>query len=913
MPGIGDSSPRNYVTQELIRRTIGMSGRRSDSQGSQVCGIENLKNWHNTKRPWVRLVSNAVPVGEYDGNPEWKLAQQVYNETPSETTRFRHVMWGGTGQYDQAEKRVNLAHTFDEQYVNPFQIGGLPPAGEGAQLKRNYKPMPGITDVNVTYKGDMGALKKASIAFKCYTLQDLERLEKLYMYPGIKLLLEWGWSINTADEAAERASNEIKLVELDNEVLKDPNQVYNAISTNRVLSGGCYDGMFGTVVNFSWSVNADLSFDCKTDITDFGDSIFTINTNTPFKAGSSDFSNKDGLTLYSALEDIHKNFSKKGKNNQISEESITLDQIGLFKAKIFKMKSGTTSKAVGDKNKTERQKHTYIRFGDIVDVLLNKLYGLTSESTRGTAPASNAIALFSIGGTEADRSAGLSNGAVDTRPSLEDGIGVDTTGVDIPMRPIAAISNHKNLISVDPDVCLLPNQIGGEPYKVVDASKKLYGTSNYVPTGLKGEGCDFNIPKSIADLLYVGGDYKRESENGAGFLANIFVNFDILLEYSETANSVQSFLDSVTTEINNACGKVWAFQWRMLDEYMGYMTCIDRNFNWSGKVEALELSVDSQASLLKSLSMQSSISNQMKNALYIAANGPFTGEDVKIGEIQNKNIIPVNVDMSLDGISGIQYGTSFSVDYMPSRYQNQAYLFASNIQHNINATSWETTITANFRWAPLEDSLRKIKLKNIVPSETNDATIIIASTEAIQGMITEDNEVQEDGNQKEKVYGNEGVYPSGIFRSAESIDLVMGGTGADPESGMPVTAVTEKQEAKVDNEKVLSDRLARLYYKGSNDSDVAESVSILRDLLYKVPEKGGAAAAKADETVNEEVKKTVVKHKKVKNDTDFTKVMGSSTYDGATDVVKPKRVTYKGMMPPGFTPPPPSQTSIGPG
>ena len=260
----------------------------------------------------------------------------------SETTRFRHVLWGGTGRFDQAEKRVFLANNFNETYVNPFQVGGVDDTTKEGALKRNYKPAPGITNVNVTYKGDMGALKKATIAFKCYTLQDLERLEKFYMYPGIRILLEWGWSLNTADEALDRASNEINLVDLDNEVLKDPNQVYNTITKNRVESGGCYDGMFGTVVNFSWSVDEDLSFSCKTEITDFGDSIFTINTNTPFKAGSSDFDNKDGLTLFAALEDIHKRFAKSGvgSNNKITEESLTLPQIGVFKAKIYKIKTG---------------------------------------------------------------------------------------------------------------------------------------------------------------------------------------------------------------------------------------------------------------------------------------------------------------------------------------------------------------------------------------------------------------------------------------------------------------------------------------------------------------------------------------------------------------------------------------------
>ena len=226
---------------------------------------------------------------------------------------------------------------------------------------------------------------------------------------------------------------------------------------------------------------------------------------------------------------------------------------------------------------------------------------------------------------------------------------------------------------------------------------------------------------------------------------------------------------------------------------------------------------------------------------------------------------------------------------MPSRYLNQAYLFTEQVMHSINSEGWETTITAKFRWAPLEDSLRKIRLKKIVPSAGNDTNVIIATTDGIQTLITEDNEVQDDGTRQEKVYGNEAVFPTGIFRSAEAADLIMGGTGDDPESGMGISDVQDKQEAKEDQWETLSERLARLYTIGSNDGDVSESASIMRDVLYKVPEEGGAAKPKGDKSTNAPPKKKVVKPKK-RVKTDFTKVKGSATYDGETDVKPPPRL-----------------------
>ena len=823
MAGIGDAAPRKYVTEELIRRTIGMHGNKT-ATSAEVPGIEDLKNWHNTKRPWIRMVSNAVTYDKNKTLSEYKVAQEVYGgDQGVEDARFNHILWGGKGQFDEKLKQVKLAHDFDDIYKDPFRTG---------DDNSSYRPMPGITALDVTYAGTLGALKKATISFKCYTLDDLERLEKLYMYPGLRLLVEWGWSINTADEDADRKSTRISPLDLTAENMKSTATIYTHIQTQRMQSGGCYDGLFGTITNFNWSVNKDLSFNCTTKISDFGDSIFTIPVNTPFKAGGKGKKTKDGLTLIKALETTKKEFSKGGvgKNNTITEETVTLDQIGEFKAKIFKIETGSTSKLVSDKNKQARKKQLYIRFGDIVDRLCNRLYALTSDSTRenDTGKVAQAIAMFSIGGSATDQDTGLSVAEIETVVDPAD----KDKAILLPRQPVSVVSNHRSLISVDPDVCLLPNQIGASgTYTVVDDAKSKYSTSKYVPTGLKGEGCDFNVPAKQAGVIS-SIDYERESEYGAGFLANIFVNFDILEQHAATAGTVQDFLGQVTKDMNKSCGDVWMLQWRMLDEYPGFMTCVDQNFSWSSTIDALELSVDSQSSIIKSLSMQSSISTNMQNALYMAANGPDTKKDVKIGEMQTKNIIPLQIEFEIDGISGIQYGTSFSVNYLPHRYRTQTYLFAKQVQHSINNDTWVTTVTTIFRWAPVSSALRKIQLKEVV-------NYLKDTTSSIRDSITIDNPEKTD-TATEKVYGNEKFFPIGIFRSAESENITMGGDSNNAILGMPLTAVTETHETAEEQIVNLSLGLARTYVIGSANSDVTENASILKDIINKLPEPAEA-------------------------------------------------------------------------
>ena len=276
---IGDTQAQNYVTDELIRRSLGRNAYRQSSD-SFAAGEGNKKiknkllNWHFTRTPFIRAVSNAVPNEQpEDCTFEFEEAKRVYGEDPVNETRFRHILWGGLGKYEASTKSVTLRNTFEEKYSNPFELN------DDTAKERMLRPMPGITGVDVTYSGNRGALRKAVINFKCYTLEDLERMEKLYMQPGIKVLLEWGWSVNTA--GVDFASEDIDLIPLDDSVLQDVSQVYIKISENRLKSGACYDGMFGTVTNFNWSIQSDLSFNCTCNITDIGDSIFTSTVNTP--------------------------------------------------------------------------------------------------------------------------------------------------------------------------------------------------------------------------------------------------------------------------------------------------------------------------------------------------------------------------------------------------------------------------------------------------------------------------------------------------------------------------------------------------------------------------------------------------------------------------------------------------------
>jgi len=832
---IGDSVGQKYVIEEFVRRTLGRHLQRSvNSQFSQN-DINNLTNWWHLRKPFIRMVSNAVPHPEASKlKSEFAAAQEVFGEEPVNSTRFRHVLWGGVGRYNEADSVVEKNHEFSSVYnvdSSPFGDVGT----DHAPTELIPKPPPGITSIDVQYKGNKGALKKATVNFTCFSLGDLERLEKLYMQPGIKILLEWGWTINTANTAGDFSDQIIPLVPLNDDTLKSIGEVHRLIALNRRDSGGCADGMMGTITNFSWAIQSDMSFKCTVSLTDIADSIFTSNVNAPaINKKTEDESVEDGnaFTLTSALSAIENQIEKAGRKdpNEVGTATVTFkNTLDSMDVTFFRTARGTVSKLSGDSKKSRKRRRCYIKFGDVVDQLLNRLYMVTSESTAadaadGTKAPRIAHAMFSIGG------------------ALKDGkiTNVEVKGINdvdkVPELPVSVISNHEYLISTDPDVCLLPGQTGAAPYAVQDEMGKSKFNS-YAPTGLDSDpNIKFAATADQAkDLSQTksGPDGFDDSKKTAGLLANIFVNTDMLQESAESASDVADFLRKITTKINTACGDLWAFNWTMTDEHPGVMTCADRNFFWDGTATAIELPVSNLSGIVKDLSMKSAINSKLASNLFIAANSTKTGDEVDKSSLLSKGMIPLEVDFTIDGMSGIQMGTSFAVDYMPARYRDLTYLFAFNVNHSVNVNNWDTIVTCKFRFASQKNGMNKILLSRLPDAPADSAEGMAAS---VTHEVTDAGAGQNLKSQNEE---SQGILPQGIFQSLESQGVTIGAKSGDlGEGGVENTVAAEKVQSREELTEKLSKTMGIIYHKGteSDIDNVSNAYSYLLKILY-MPEE----------------------------------------------------------------------------
>ena len=187
--------------------------------------------------PWVRL-SSAVKI-----KPDSKTAQKF-----------------GTSGNQLAKDNV-LFTLFNKE------TDGLP-GYEKTQL--GYRPAPGIQDMQIHSHNRFGSLRTAVIRYQCWSKEQLDVLELLYMRPGFNVFLEWGWSgylqNNDGNYTVDTLVNPIDFTSYSTR-----ESATAAMIAKRKKYNYHYDGIAGVVKNFTWSLRNDGGYDCSTHVVTAGD------------------------------------------------------------------------------------------------------------------------------------------------------------------------------------------------------------------------------------------------------------------------------------------------------------------------------------------------------------------------------------------------------------------------------------------------------------------------------------------------------------------------------------------------------------------------------------------------------------------------------------------------------------------
>lgn len=161
-----------------------------------------------------------------------------------------HILHGGTLDKDK-KLRAGLS-------TDPFSEST---GAYNFAEKEGYVPMAGITDVRVINRGNSGYTREAQITVRCFSLEQLSIIEKLYLRPGFKCLLEWGHVVyakgnDTKGDSIEAQPTATSTIEVENGI-NDEDSLKEKGNQIIVDTQSNYDFMVGLIKNYDWSYEQD--------------------------------------------------------------------------------------------------------------------------------------------------------------------------------------------------------------------------------------------------------------------------------------------------------------------------------------------------------------------------------------------------------------------------------------------------------------------------------------------------------------------------------------------------------------------------------------------------------------------------------------------------------------------------------
>ena len=200
-------TPINKKIQETLFKKMSMLDRdpiypigetvSSDGDGPEL-------NYMNTRSTWLRMISLTPPAkrdpvilmgGEADsaGNIVSNIwGSKNYTDVDAvlgkeKTREISGPLEPGQSRTYEHRDILEPAYTAEDITYGKYSVDGAQP----------FRPLPGIKDVSIEYKGGgmkLGATRTAEISWTCWTWQELDRLMPHFLHHGKTVFLDWGWS-----------------------------------------------------------------------------------------------------------------------------------------------------------------------------------------------------------------------------------------------------------------------------------------------------------------------------------------------------------------------------------------------------------------------------------------------------------------------------------------------------------------------------------------------------------------------------------------------------------------------------------------------------------------------------------------------------------------------------------------------
>lgn len=252
---IAGSSFQPYVDTQIKKRKALIDKDYRDS--SEL-------NWLSNRNVWIRISSGANVL----------YGNKRYQGLEGDELSKKYILQGGLLNHLPDKDTYALRSGISSD--GAYGIGGT---------DFGLVPMPGLIDISIKTGGKLGTLKETTFNFVCHNMEQLNIMEALYMKLGFGVLVEWGHT--------NYISNDTGKIETVNQPLPfygihTKEKLMEEITANRKKHSGNYDASWGTVKNFSYTLDGNGRFKCQVQLVGAGDILesLQVNLSGEFKNGA---------------------------------------------------------------------------------------------------------------------------------------------------------------------------------------------------------------------------------------------------------------------------------------------------------------------------------------------------------------------------------------------------------------------------------------------------------------------------------------------------------------------------------------------------------------------------------------------------------------------------------------------------
>jgi hypothetical protein len=216
----------------------------------------------NLLSPFIILSSGAV----VQKNTDKQAVRGIIENNAWSTAKYKGCVVTNT---TDISKRYQLGKT-----IAGYDLDGNAIEVEGETGRRVSVPL--ISKMDLDTDGGNNTLKTAKLEIKVFSLKQLEMFELFFLRPSMSVVLEWGWNVQIRDEKYE-IDKKLFAKKSHDGFLKQYVEIYSKTkdaykkAKEKYIKGlletkGCYDFMAGKVVNFTYSPDADGTYNITLDI-----------------------------------------------------------------------------------------------------------------------------------------------------------------------------------------------------------------------------------------------------------------------------------------------------------------------------------------------------------------------------------------------------------------------------------------------------------------------------------------------------------------------------------------------------------------------------------------------------------------------------------------------------------------------